>query len=110
MTSLDTACNTSDLLQPQSRSVAVAVRRVCVCVRISHKKSSQSVQHNTTHFTSAVEAETMEEALKRELGTKSLKSHGSAGGGCISSGVGYQTDSGPVFVKLNRKKGVSACL
>ena len=49
----------------------------------------------------------MEELLKRELGTKTLKSYGSAGGGCISSGVGYQTDSGPVFVKSNHKEGVS---
>ena len=48
-------------------------------------------------------AKAMEELLKRELGTKKLVSYGSAGGGCISSGVGYDTDSGPVFVKINNK-------
>ena len=49
----------------------------------------------------------MEELLKRELATKKLVPYGSAGGGCISSGVGYATDSGCVFVKINQKDGVS---
>ncbi|KAM9780570.1 ketosamine-3-kinase [Neosynchiropus ocellatus] len=45
----------------------------------------------------------MEAQLKRELGTSMLKSAGHSGGGCISEGQSYDTDSGRVFVKINHK-------
>ena len=50
----------------------------------------------------------LEEILKHELGTKRLDSHGSGGGGCISSGQGYVTDTGKIFVKMNAKAEVGA--
>ncbi|KAJ0001322.1 hypothetical protein NQD34_006342 [Periophthalmus magnuspinnatus] len=45
----------------------------------------------------------MEAKLKRELGTSMLKSTGYSGGGCISEGQSYDTDSGRIFVKINHK-------
>ncbi|KAG7460256.1 hypothetical protein MATL_G00219390 [Megalops atlanticus] len=45
----------------------------------------------------------MEALLKKELGTSKLKATGHAGGGCISEGQSYDTDSGRVFVKINHK-------
>ncbi|XP_062930348.1 ketosamine-3-kinase isoform X4 [Mobula hypostoma] len=45
----------------------------------------------------------MENVLKRELNTARLKGFGYAGGGCISQGQSYETDSGRVFVKVNHK-------
>ena len=48
----------------------------------------------------------MEAKLKKELGTTMLKSTGHAGGGCISEGQSYDTDTGRVFVKINHKSGV----
>ncbi|XP_053194337.1 ketosamine-3-kinase-like [Scomber japonicus] len=45
----------------------------------------------------------MEAKLKRELGTVMLKPTGHTGGGCISDGLSYDTDTGRVFVKINRK-------
>uniref|UniRef100_A0A1A7WJZ0 protein-ribulosamine 3-kinase n=1 Tax=Iconisemion striatum TaxID=60296 RepID=A0A1A7WJZ0_9TELE len=45
----------------------------------------------------------MEATLKKELGTSKLKSTGHAGGGCISEGQSYETDTGRVFVKSNHK-------
>lgn len=35
-----------------------------------------------------------------------LKSTGHSGGGCISEGQSYDTDSGRVFVKINHKSEV----
>ena len=53
-------------------------------------------------------AKAMEELLKRELGTSKLVPFGAGGGGCISSGTGYNTDDdGQIFVKVNNKDGVS---
>ena len=49
----------------------------------------------------------MEAKLKRELGTVMLKPTGHTGGGCISDGLSYDTDTGRVFVKINRKGEVS---
>ncbi|XP_064531778.1 fructosamine-3-kinase [Pseudopipra pipra] len=46
---------------------------------------------------------TMEKILKAELNTNILKAVGSSGGGCISQGQAYETDSGRVFVKINHK-------
>lgn len=46
---------------------------------------------------------TMEAKLKKELGTTMLKPAGRAGGGCISEGQSYHTDTGKVFVKINHK-------
>ena len=43
----------------------------------------------------------MEEVLKRELCTVELIGLGRSGGGCISDGQSYRTDSGKVFVKYN---------
>ncbi|XP_035254334.1 ketosamine-3-kinase-like isoform X1 [Anguilla anguilla] len=45
----------------------------------------------------------MEALLKKELGTSMLKASGHSGGGCISEGQSYDTDSGRVFVKINHK-------
>ncbi|XP_056143398.1 ketosamine-3-kinase isoform X2 [Lampris incognitus] len=45
----------------------------------------------------------MEAKLKKELGTSILKTAGHAGGGCISEGQSYDTDTGRVFVKINHK-------
>ncbi|XP_067860398.1 ketosamine-3-kinase-like [Heptranchias perlo] len=45
----------------------------------------------------------MESLLKRELNTAVLRELGYAGGGCISQGQSYETDSGRVFVKVNHK-------
>uniref|UniRef100_A0A3P8VI10 protein-ribulosamine 3-kinase n=1 Tax=Cynoglossus semilaevis TaxID=244447 RepID=A0A3P8VI10_CYNSE len=45
----------------------------------------------------------MEEKLKKELGTRKLKSTGYAGSGCVSEGQSYDTDTGKVFVKINHK-------
>ena len=48
----------------------------------------------------------MEAKLKKELGTAMLKSTGHSGGGCISEGQSYDTDTGRVFVKINHKSEV----
>lgn len=48
----------------------------------------------------------MEAKLKKELGTAMLKSAGHSGGGCISEGQSYDTDTGRVFVKINHKSQV----
>lgn len=45
----------------------------------------------------------MEALLKRELGSSTLKATGHSGGGCISDGLSYDTDSGRVFAKTNHK-------
>ncbi|CAN9505640.1 unnamed protein product [Ophioblennius macclurei] len=45
----------------------------------------------------------MEAKIKKELGTTLLKSTGHSGGGCISEGQSYDTDTGRVFVKINHK-------
>ncbi|KAJ8251399.1 hypothetical protein GJAV_G00220920 [Gymnothorax javanicus] len=45
----------------------------------------------------------MEALLKKELGTSTLKPSGYIGVGCISEGQSYDTDSGRIFVKINRK-------
>ncbi|XP_029913584.1 ketosamine-3-kinase [Myripristis murdjan] len=45
----------------------------------------------------------MEAKLKKELGTSVLKPTGHSGGGCISEGQSYHTDTGTVFVKINHK-------
>ncbi|XP_048846691.1 ketosamine-3-kinase [Brienomyrus brachyistius] len=45
----------------------------------------------------------MEALLKKELQTSSLKATGRSGGGCISEGQSYCTDTGMVFVKINHK-------
>lgn len=48
----------------------------------------------------------MEAKLKKELGTTVLKPTGHSGGGCISEGQSYDTDTGRVFVKINHKSEV----
>lgn len=48
----------------------------------------------------------MEANLKKELGTAMLRSTGHSGGGCISEGQSYDTDTGRVFVKKNHKSEV----
>ncbi|EGW13207.1 fructosamine-3-kinase [Cricetulus griseus] len=45
----------------------------------------------------------MEQLLRAELRTKTLRAFGSSGAGCISEGRAYDTDTGPVFVKVNRR-------
>eukprot|EP00072_Mus_musculus_P064747 XP_011247473.1 PREDICTED: fructosamine-3-kinase isoform X1 [Mus musculus] len=45
----------------------------------------------------------MEQLLRAQLHTTTLRAFGSSGGGCISEGYAYYTDSGPVFVKVNRR-------
>lgn len=51
-------------------------------------------------------AGSMEEALRRELGTALLRPAGHSGGGCISQGQSYGTDRGRVYVKSNSKAEV----
>ena len=48
----------------------------------------------------------LEQFLRSELCTSVLTPLGAAGGGCISDGRSYLTDSGPVFVKHNTSKEV----
>lgn len=43
----------------------------------------------------------MESTLKKALGLSVLKPKGSAGGGCISDGKIFDTENGPIFVKVN---------
>lgn len=50
----------------------------------------------------------MEKILKTELKTSVLKAFGSSGGGYISQGQAYETDTGRVFVKVNHKPQVNA--
>ncbi|XP_016070918.1 PREDICTED: fructosamine-3-kinase [Miniopterus natalensis] len=45
----------------------------------------------------------MEQLLRSELRTATLRAFGSRGGGCISEGRAYDTDAGPVFVKVNHR-------
>lgn len=45
----------------------------------------------------------MEQLLRSELRTTTLRALGRSGGGCISEGRSYDTDSGPVFVKVNNR-------
>ncbi|XP_055971422.1 fructosamine-3-kinase isoform X2 [Sorex fumeus] len=45
----------------------------------------------------------MERLLRAELRTATLRPFGSPGAGCISEGRSYDTDAGPVFVKVNRR-------
>lgn len=46
-------------------------------------------------------------AIKEALGTTVLEGTGRGGGGCISEGEVYRTDSGKVFLKRNSKERVS---
>lgn len=48
----------------------------------------------------------MEQLLQRELGCSRVKAVGLSGGGCISEGQSYSTDSGTVFAKINHKSQV----
>ena len=43
------------------------------------------------------------EKIQEALGTKVFKSTGHGGGGCISEGQTYETDTGRVFIKYNKK-------
>uniref|UniRef100_M3ZAH7 protein-ribulosamine 3-kinase n=1 Tax=Nomascus leucogenys TaxID=61853 RepID=M3ZAH7_NOMLE len=45
----------------------------------------------------------MEQLLRAELRTATLRAFGSPGAYSISEGRAYDTDAGPVFVKVNRK-------
>ncbi|CAK6438660.1 unnamed protein product [Pipistrellus nathusii] len=45
----------------------------------------------------------MEQLLRSELRTATLRALGRSSGGCISEGHSYDTDAGPVFVKVNRR-------
>lgn len=48
----------------------------------------------------------MEQLLRAELRTATLRAFGIPGAGCISEGRAYETDAGPVFVKVNRRTQV----
>lgn len=48
----------------------------------------------------------MERLLRAELRTATLRPFGSPGAGCISEGRAYDTDAGPVFVKVNYRAQV----
>uniref|UniRef100_A0A8C9H4F2 Uncharacterized protein n=1 Tax=Piliocolobus tephrosceles TaxID=591936 RepID=A0A8C9H4F2_9PRIM len=41
----------------------------------------------------------MEQLLRAQLRTATLRAFGSPGAGCICEGQAYDTDAGPVFVK-----------
>ncbi|KAI4566822.1 hypothetical protein MJG53_015499 [Ovis ammon polii x Ovis aries] len=45
----------------------------------------------------------MEQLLRAELRTTTLRAFGSPGAGCISEGRAYDTDAGPVFVKISHR-------
>lgn len=47
---------------------------------------------------------TMDSILKKELNTSTLKASGRGGGGCISQGTAYDTDTGRIFVKFNHNR------
>lgn len=47
----------------------------------------------------------MEDILRRVLNTNKLVSTGYHGGGCINEGEAFETDTGTVFVKHNKKEG-----
>ncbi|XP_022085813.1 ketosamine-3-kinase-like isoform X2 [Acanthaster planci] len=46
----------------------------------------------------------MEALLKHELGLSFVKATGQGGGGCINEGLGYDTDKGKIYAKINTKK------
>lgn len=48
----------------------------------------------------------MEQLLRAELRTATLRAFASPGGGYISEGRAYDTDAGPVFVKVNHRAQV----
>lgn len=48
----------------------------------------------------------MEQLLRAELRTSTLRAFGSPGAGGISEGRAYDTDAGPVFVKVNHRAQV----
>ncbi len=48
-----------------------------------------------------------EALLQKQLNVAYARPFGAGGGGCISAGHGYDTDIGKIFVKENRKDGVS---
>ena len=49
----------------------------------------------------------MEATVKEALNCSEMTRFGQGGGGCISSGQGFHTDIGKIFVKSNAKDGVS---
>jgi hypothetical protein len=50
----------------------------------------------------------MESRIRATLGCEEVAPYGRAGGGCISTGQGFTTDThGNIFVKFNEKDGVS---
>ena len=52
----------------------------------------------------------MEALLQNELASSRVVSLGRGGGGCISDGRSYETDSGIVFVKRNSdQKAITGC-
>ena len=52
----------------------------------------------------------MEALLQKELASSRVVSLGRGGGGCISDGRSYETDSGRVFVKRNSdQKAITDC-
>ncbi|CAI8023207.1 Fructosamine-3-kinase [Geodia barretti] len=51
-----------------------------------------------------VMSKALEDFLRSQLSTSVLRPLGAAGGGCISDGRSYLTDSGQVFVKHNTKR------
>lgn len=64
-----------------------------------HPSSASSLPHSGPQLS-------MEQLLRAQLHTKTLRAFGSSGGGCISEGYAYYTDTGPVFVKVNRRAQV----
>ena len=52
----------------------------------------------------------LEDFLRSQLSTSVLRPLGAAGGGCISDGRSYLTDSGQVFVKHNTKREVGKAI
>ncbi|XP_014673529.1 PREDICTED: ketosamine-3-kinase-like [Priapulus caudatus] len=58
------------------------------------------VRSSTSTFQSMEE---LHDEIKLKLGSKTLEPFGHGGGGCISSGQGYTTDHGKVYLKVNSK-------
>lgn len=69
------------------------------------KQSLYIIQHAIRKYNFSLKMSTKDlNLIKEALKTKTLTSFGRAGGGCINEGTGYMTDSGPVFIKRNRKE------
>jgi hypothetical protein len=74
---------------------------------MARRLESSKIIERSNKMARVVSNETLEQFLKKELKTSTLEYTGHFGGGCINEGQSFKTDSGVVFVKTNKKAGVS---